>query len=360
MGRLKPAPTLAGRKACCTSGVTVEGHARAAGLRYVCDDAPGIRREMGPLGFRYRGADGRLVRDAATLKRIRGLVIPPAWAEVWICRDANGHLQATGRDARGRKQYRYHPAWRTTRDEHKFDRLQAFAAALPQIRGRVRRDLARPGLPRVKVIAAVIQLLEKSLIRVGNEEYARSNGSYGLTTMEDRHVQVKGARVQFRFRGKSGKRHDVAVDDPRLARIVKQCRELPGHQLFQYVDPDGRVQDLDSADVNAYLKEVTGEDFTAKDFRTWAGTVLALSALAGFDPPPNTSRARKHVVQAIDAVSGLLGNTRSVCRKSYVHPAVVDAYAEGSLQRIAKRQSPEAAVVAVLRWYARETRKVAA
>jgi DNA topoisomerase-1 len=299
------------------------------------------------------------VRDAATLKRIRALVIPPAWTDVWICREPNGHLQATGRDARGRKQYRYHPAWRATRDEHKFDRLEAFAAALPQIRARARRDLARPGLPRRKVIAAVIQLLEKSLIRVGNEEYARSNGSYGLTTMEDRHVHVSGATIKFRFRGKSGKRHTVAVDDPRLARIVRQCRDLPGHQLFQYVDDEGQVQDLDSADVNAYLKDATGEDFTAKDFRTWAGTVLALSALAEREPPPNASRAHKAIVQAIDAVSGLLGNTRSVCRKSYVHPAVLDSYAAGSLPRIARRQPPEAAVVAVLRWYGRDARKAA-
>ena len=328
-------------------------------MRYVCDGTPGIRREMGPLGFRYRAADGRLVRDAATLKRIRALVIPPAWTDVWICRDANGHLQATGRDARGRKQYRYHPAWRATRDEHKFDRLQSFAAALPQIRARVRRDLSRPGLPREKVIATVIQLLERSLIRVGNEEYARSNGSYGLTTMEDRHVRVSGATVTFRFRGKSGKLHTVSVDDPRLARIVTQCRDLPGHQLFQYVDDEGKVQDLDSADVNAYLKEVTGEDFTAKDFRTWAGTVLALSALVASEPPPNASRANKAIVQAIDAVSGLLGNTRSVCRKSYVHPAVIDSYAAGSLPRLAKRQPPEAAVVAVLRSHARGSRKAA-
>lgn len=314
---------------------------------------------MGPLGFRYRRPGGRLVRDAATLARIRALVIPPAWTDVWICADAQGHVQATGRDAKGRKQYRYHSAWRTTRDEHKFDRMQAFAAALPQIRARVARDLRRPGLPRDKVIATVIQLLEKSLIRIGNEEYARSNKSYGLTTMEDRHVAVSGGTIRFRFRGKSGKSHAVAVDDPRLARIVRQCRDLPGQQLFQYVDDEGTVQDLDSADVNAYLKAVTGEDFTAKDFRTWAGTVLALSALVRCEPPSSEARAKQNVVQAIDAVSGLLGNTRSVCRKSYVHPAVVESYAAGSLPRIAKRQRPEGAVVAVLKWYARGTKKAA-
>src|SRR5258705_4875308 len=245
--------------------------ARSAGLRYVSDCQPGLRREMGSLGFRYKRTDGRPGRNAADLKRIRSLAIPPAWVDVWICRDPKGHLQATGRDARGRKQYRYHADWRASRDENKFDRMQAFAAALPKIRARTAADIAKAGLPREKVLATVVQLLEQRLIRVGNEEYAKTNDSFGLTTMRDKHVDVKGSTLRFEFRGKSGKRHSVGVNDRRLARIVKQCRDLPGYELFQYIDDHERRRDVNSADVNAYLHEIAAEEITAKDFRTWSG-----------------------------------------------------------------------------------------
>ena len=315
---------------------------------------------MTSLGFRYRGPDGRIIRNPSELKRIRALAIPPAWTDVWICRDPRGHLQATGRDAKGRKQYRYHHAWRKTRDETKFDRMQAFATALAKIRARTRRDLARPGLPREKVLATVVQLLEKSLIRVGNEEYAKTNRSFGLTTMEDRHVAVKGSTLRFRFKGKSGISHSVAVDDPRLARIVRQCRDLPGQQLFQFVGDDGVVQDIDSADVNAYLKEITGEDFTAKDFRTWAGTVLAVTALREYEKAESMARAKRNMLQAVEAVAGLLGNTRAVCRKSYIHPAVLDCYMSGSFASVVRpRSSPEDAVLAILRRTMKEVRRAA-
>jgi DNA topoisomerase I len=306
--------------------------ARSAGLRYVCDDERGIRREMGPLGFTYIAPAGRVIRKPAELKRIHALAIPPAWTDVWICPDPRGHLQATGRDARGRKQYRYHTEWRNTRDETKFDRMQAFAVALPGIRARTQADLRRPGLPRQKVLATVVQLLEKSLIRVGNDEYAKTNNSFGLTTLRDKHVDVKGATLRFEFRGKSGKHHTVDVNDRRLARIVKQCRDLPGQELFQYIDDEGVRQDVTSSDVNDYLKEITGEDFTAKDFRTWSGTVLACAALQELEHPPSMAKAKKNVLRAIEAVAGLLGNTRSVCRKSYIHPAILDAYMDGSMK----------------------------
>jgi DNA topoisomerase-1 len=298
----------------------------------VSDAEPGIRRVMGRLGFKYIGSSGRTIRDADELKRIRALVVPPAWTDVWICCDHRGHLQATGRDARGRKQYRYHANWRACRDETKFDRMASFALALPVIRARTQSDLSRPGLPREKVLAAVVQLLEKSLIRIGNEEYARENRSFGLTTLQDKHVDVRGANVRFEFRGKSGVKHAVDVNDRRLARIVKQCRDLPGQDLFQYLDGCRRY-DVTSADVNAYLKEITREDFTAKDFRTWAGTVLCATALADVDDADSQAKAKKNVLMAIDGVAGVLGNTRTVCRKSYVHPAVIDAYMDGSLGR---------------------------
>jgi DNA topoisomerase-1 len=313
--------------------------AQSAGLRYVCDDRPGIRREMGPLGFKYIGVDGKVIRNVAEVKRLRALAVPPWWTDVWICPDPRGHLQATGRDARGRKQYRYHPHWRTCRDETKYDRLQAFAFALPTIRARTSADLARPGLPREKVLATVVQLLEKSLIRVGNVEYAKQNKSFGLTTLRDKHVIVKGSTLRFEFRGKSGIRHSVDVDDRRLARIVKQCRDLPGQDLFQYVDADGVRCDVTSGDVNAYLKEMTGEDFTAKDFRTWSGTVLALTALRELERAESETKAKKNVVKAIEAVAGVLGNTRAVCRKSYIHPAVVDSYMDGSLLETLRRRA---------------------
>jgi len=292
---------------------------------------------MSSLGFKYYRPDGRVLRQASELKRIARLVIPPAWTDVWICPDPRGHIQATGRDARGRKQYRYHPDWRRVRDETKFERLAVFAAALPKIRTRTRADLARPGLPREKVLAAVVQLLEKSLIRVGNEEYAKDNQSFGLTTFRDRHVRVRGAHLNFEFRGKSGKRHSIKISDRRLARIVKHCRDLPGQELFQYLDERGQRCQIGSGDVNAYLREIAGEDFTAKDFRTWFGTVLACTALREMAERTSRHRTAQHVVRAIDAVAGILGNTRAVCRNSYIHPAVVEAYLDGSITKARRR-----------------------
>jgi DNA topoisomerase-1 len=305
--------------------------AREAGLRYVSDTRPGIRRQMGRLGFKYLDTSGRVIRNTQEIARINKLAIPPAWTDVWICPDPRGHIQATGRDAKRRKQYRYHSDWRATRDETKYDRMLAFAAALPKIRQRTNADLARPGLSRERVLATVIQLLEKSLIRVGNDEYAKKNRSYGLTTMRNRHVEVRGSTITFEFKGKSGKSHSVAVGDKRLARIVKACQDLPGQQLFAYVDEAGEHHDVGSADVNAYLKEITGEDFTAKDFRTWAGTVLACTALRELEAGESQAKAKKNVVRAIDAVAGMLGNTTAVCRKSYIHPAVIDSYMDGSM-----------------------------
>jgi DNA topoisomerase-1 len=299
-------------------------------LRYVTDRAPGIARLRAGKGFRYRAADGSFVRSPQVLARIRALAIPPAWTEVWICTLPHGHLQAVGRDARGRKQYRYHPRWRAVRDETKYARLAAFGRALPAIRRRVHEDMRRPGLPREKVLAAAVGLLETTLIRVGNEEYARQNGSYGLTTLRSKHVRVKGARVRFEFVGKGGKPHVVDLDDRRLAHVVRQCRDLPGHELFQYVDDDGRRQSIDSADVNAYLREISGQDFTAKDFRTWGGTVLAAAALRGLEAGSAT-RARKQIVQAVATVAEQMRNTPAICRKSYIHPAVFEAFQAAAL-----------------------------
>jgi DNA topoisomerase I len=312
--------------------------AREAGLRYVSDDRPGIRREMGPLGFKYIAPNGRVIRDRAEIARINKLAVPPAWQDVWICPDVRGHIQATGRDARGRKQYRYHPDWRACRDGNKYDRMAAFADALPKIRRRTNADLAKPGLPREKVLATVVQLLEKSLIRVGNDEYAKQNKSFGLTTMRNTHVAVRGSRVKFEFKGKSGVKHSVDVDDKRLARIVRACQELPGQELFEYIDENGERRDVGSADVNAYLKEITGQDFTAKDFRTWAGTVLAHVALQELERVDSPTRSKKNVASAIEAVARMLGNTKTVCRKSYIHPAVIDAYMDGpTIDAIKKR-----------------------
>ena len=313
---------------------------------------------MSSLGFRYYRADGRLIRQPAELKRIARLVIPPAWTDVWICPDPRGHVQATGRDARGRKQYRYHPDWRRVRDETKYERLTVFAAALPKIRMRTRADLARPGLPREKVLAAVVQLLERSLIRVGTAEYAKDNDSFGLTTFRDRHVRVRGSQMNFEFRGKSGKRHSIRISDRRLARIVKHCRDLPGQDLFQYLDENGCRCTVGSTDVNNYLRGISGDDFTAKDFRTWFGTVLACTALRELAGRATSARqAARHVVSAIDAVAGVLGNTRAVCRRSYIHPGVIDAYTDGTLARVAGRQmnrrgglsADEMATLAILR-----------
>jgi DNA topoisomerase-1 len=319
--------------------------ARAAGLRYVNDTMPGIRREKEGDEFVYTGPDGQPITGEAELDRIKKLGIPPAYTEVWICPRPNGHLQATGRDARGRKQYRYHPKWRAIRDETKYDRMLAFGAALPGIRAQVAKDLALPGLSRRKVLATVIRLLETTLIRVGNVEYARTNKSFGLTTMRDRHVKVEGAKINFTFRGKSGKDWSLTITDRRLARIVKSCRDIPGYELFQYIDEDGQRQTIDSADVNEYLRETSGQDFSAKDFRTWAGTVLATLALQEFEAFDPETEAKKNVVEAIKKVAMQLGNTPTICRKSYIHPAIIDAYLEGamldSLHQITARELVE-------------------
>ena len=305
--------------------------AQAAGLRYVSDAMPGIRRRRAGTGFSYLGPDGRPVRDRATLARIRGLAIPPAYTDVWICPTANGHLQATGRDARDRKQYRYHPRWREVRDETKFGRMLAFSEALPRLRKRVEEHLARPGLPREKVLATIVRLFECTAIRVGNDEYARSNRSFGLTTLQDRHVEISGSKLRFEFRGKSGKTHRVALSDRRLAKIVARCQALPGAELFQFEDDDGRRVAIGSGDVNDYLRELTGEDFTAKDFRTWAGTLQAVAALEAMGPAASEREAKSAILKAIDEVAEQLNNTRAVCRKYYVHPAVLDTYQAGTL-----------------------------
>lgn len=305
--------------------------AEAAGLRYVSDGSPGIHRRRAGRGFSYVGPDGRLVRDRAVLERIRRLAIPPAYTDVWICPVPNGHLQATGRDARGRKQYRYHPRWREVRDETKFGRMLAFSEALPRLRARLETDLARPGLPREKVLATVVRLLECTGIRVGNDEYARANQSFGLTTLRDRHVEVSGSTLRFRFRGKSRKQHRVALSDRRLARIVARCQALPGADLFQYLDEDGARVSIGSGDVNDYLRQITGEDFTAKDFRTWAGTLQAVAALEEVGPAATEREAKSTIIKAIDQVAERLNNTRAVCRKYYVHPAVLETYQAGTL-----------------------------
>jgi len=304
--------------------------AKDAGLRYVSDTRPGITRKAHGKNFRYLRPDGSHVTDAETLARIKRLAIPPAWTEVWICPVANGHIQATGRDARRRKQYRYHERWREARDQNKFERMMSFAEALPRIRRRVKQDLKLKGLPREKVLATVVKLLESTLIRVGNDEYARHNQSYGLTTMHDRHVKVSGPKISFRFKGKSGKHHEIALHDPHLADIVKRCQDMPGQELFAYHDESGAAVDVGSADVNAYLREVAGEEFTAKDFRTWAGTVLAAIALREFEKTETKKEAKKNAVKAVEAVASMLGNTPSVCRKCYVHPAILDSYFEGA------------------------------
>jgi len=333
--------------------------ARSAGLRYVDPADPGIRRVRRGRGFGYVDSKGKAVKDDKTLERIASIVIPPAWEDVWISPHANGHIQATGRDARGRLQYRYHPLWAQVRDATKYERTIAFARALPRLRRRVSRDMRQRGLPRSKVVAAAVRLLETALIRVGNEEYARENKSFGVTTLRGRHVRVTGSTVKLSFRGKSGKDHSVGLTDRRLARVVRACQDLPGQHLFQYIDDDGTTQKVDSDDVNEYIREVMGGEFSAKDFRTWSGTVLAVRALLADEGDEPTNAA---LTTAVKVVASELGNTPAVCRKCYIHPQVIDAYLEGSLSEVASeppsratRNSPsglradEKVVLAVLR-----------
>jgi DNA topoisomerase-1 len=335
--------------------------ARSARLRYVKDAERGYARRRRGKSFTYVGPTGQALRNRAALLRIRSLAIPPAWKDVWICPAANGHLQATGRDARGRKQYRYHPRWREAQDQHKYRRIIAFARALPRIRRAVARHLRERGLPREKVLAAVVKLLETTLIRVGNDEYARENKSFGLTTLRDKHVKIRGATIRFDFRGKHGIAHDIDLDDRRLAAIVHACRDLPGQELFQYLDDAGEVRDVGSGDVNDYLREISGEDFTAKDFRTWAGTALAAQALQEFRDFDSKAAAKRNVTEAIEHVAERLGNTQAICRRCYVHPAIIEAYMDRSLLETLKRRterelrgalhrlsSEEAAVLALL------------
>jgi DNA topoisomerase-1 len=303
--------------------------AEDAGLRYVSDEQPGFSRQRRGEEFEYFDTKGKPIRDEQRLLRIKRLAIPPAWSDVWICPSPNGHIQAIGRDARRRKQYRYHERWREIRDENKYGRLVSFGKALPKIRRRLKKDLALSGLPREKVLATIVQLLERSLIRVGNEEYARENRSFGLTTMQDRHVDVKGSKLRFRFRGKSGRQHEIDVTDRRIARIVSKLQDLPGQSLFQYLDDEENVRDITSQDVNEYLREITGEDFTAKDFRTWAGTVLAAIALSTAGEFETKKQAKANIKHAISAVAEVLGNTPAVCRQCYIHPIVLETYLKG-------------------------------
>jgi DNA topoisomerase I len=305
--------------------------AQSARLRYVSDTAPGIARKRAGKGFSYIGPDGERISDKREIARIRALAIPPAYTDVWICPHPNGHIQATGRDARGRKQYRYHPRWREVRDETKFGRMLEFSQVLPAIRARVERDLSGPGLSREKVLATVVRLLECTGIRVGNDEYARANRSFGLTTLRSHHVEISGSKLRFQFRGKGGKIHDVALTDRRLARIVTHCQAVPGETLFQYVDADNVRQTVDSGDVNQYLREITAQEFTAKDFRTWAGTIQAVAALQELGPAGTEREAKSVILKAIDQVAEQLNNTRAVCRKYYVHPAVFETYQAGAM-----------------------------
>jgi DNA topoisomerase I len=318
---------------CIAVGMTADPleSAALAGLRYVSDEQPGIRRRRSGSGFAYTNADGSVVRDSNALLRIKHLAIPPAWIDVWICPSPNGHIQATGRDSRGRKQYLYHERWREVRDAAKYERLLAFAETLPRIRARIEQDLKQPGAPRTKVLAAVVRLLEETSIRVGNEEYRRENRSFGLTTLRDRHAQFEGDTLRLQFKGKSGKQTVVELSNRRLARIVKQCQDIPGQELFQYLDDNGQRHAIESADVNTYLREISGGDFTAKDFRTWNGTLLALRHLRRAPVTPSTTEGKRQVSAAIKSVASELGNTPAVCRKAYVHPVVVNAYLDGSL-----------------------------
>jgi len=318
------------------------GAAEGAGLRYVSDDRPGYTRKANGDGFAWLDLDGKIIRDEQRLLRLNRLAIPPAWIDVWVSPSPNGHIQATGRDARRRKQYLYHERWREVRDENKYDRMIAFGKALPRIRKRVARDLKLPGLPRNKVLATVVELLERTFIRIGNEEYARDNKSFGLTTMKDRHVEVKGSKLRFRFRGKSGREHEVDITDRRIAKIVSKLQDLAGQGLFQYVDDEGEVRDITSQDVNEYLREITGEDFSAKDFRTWAGTVLTAIALNAQEKFETKKQAKSNINTAIKAVAKILGNTPAICRKCYVHPAIFETYLDQKSIEGLKQMTEEA------------------
>lgn len=336
--------------------------AKAAGLRYVSDQMPGIRRVSRGKHFYYLAADGVEICDDKELARIKTLAVPPAYTDVWICPIANGHIQATGRDARGRKQYRYHNRWREVRDENKYSRMIAFAECLPKIRKRVETDLALPELPREKVLATVVELLQSTAIRVGNEEYAKDNGSYGLTTLQNRHAKVDGAKVRFSFRGKSGIRHAIDLHDRRLAKIVRQCQDLPGQQLFEYIDDDGTSRAIDSSDVNEYIRDISGDEFSAKDFRTWLGTVTCAMLLAQEEAAETVTDRKQRVVNVIKDVANRLGNTPAVCRKCYVHPYVLEAYMEGGrldlgrkVRHTAGLLPEERFVLALLRERAKET-----
>jgi DNA topoisomerase I len=329
------------------------------GLRYVCDNGPAIQRRRAGKGFVYFDAKGRRVANADTLKRIRSLVIPPAWTDVWICASANGHIQATGRDAKGRKQYKYHAEYREAREQSKYEHLFDFAAALPTIRAKVAEHMSLRGLPREKVLATVVHLLERTLIRVGNDEYARNNQSYGLTTLKSDHVAVEGSDVRFQFTGKSGKQWSLAMRDRRVARIVRACQELPGQDLLQYFDQEKTLHAVSSGDVNAYLREITGGDITAKDFRTWAGTMLMARYLSISEPFTSATQAKRTMSAAVKKVAAALGNTAAVCRKSYIHPAISDAYLSGGFvlealqgggaSNTAGLRAEEVAVLALLR-----------
>jgi DNA topoisomerase-1 len=312
--------------------------AKLAGLRYVCDDTPGIERKRARKGFSYIGVDGKPIRDTQELNRFKALVIPPAWTKVWICPLPNGHLQATGRDEKGRKQYRYHPDWQKIRNQTKFNRMIAFGSTLPLIRQKTEEHLNLRKLSREKVLATVVRLLETTCIRVGNVEYAKENSSFGLTTMHNRHVDVSGTKVRFQFRGKSGVEHELELNDRRIAKIVKQCQDIPGYELFQYFDENRDRQTISSDDVNAYLQEITGEEFTAKDFRTWAGTVVATEALTELGAFNSQTQAKKNISEAIKQAAKQLGNRPATCRKYYVHPAILDAYLDGSLLATMEQQ----------------------
>jgi DNA topoisomerase-1 len=341
--------------------VDVKDAAEYAGLSYLSDEKPGISRKRIGKGFSYRTAQGAKP-DAATLKRITSLAIPPAWTDVWICPRADGHIQATGRDARGRKQYRYHARFREIRESTKYHRMLAFAESLPAVRAKVQKHLSQRGLTRQKVLAAVVHLLEATLIRVGSDEYARTNKSYGLTTLKNRHVDVSGSTLKFNFKGKSGKVWKLNMRDRRIAKVIRACQDLPGQELFQYVDDDGEARDVTSSDVNDYLREITGDDITAKDFRTWHGTVLAALALSEFQRFDSEAGAKRNIRDAIQKVAARLGNTPTICRKCYVHPEILSTYVEGSLllevkekveqelrEDLADLQPEEVAVLTLLR-----------